>query len=416
MAQRHKRHRQHRRGRTPAPLPTLRSLAEADGAEVDDLLREVSEFRLALETDLTIAAAAADAAAEQVASDALSAELTTAAVDAGRSALDDLVTRHRLDPSPERPQMPLPAPASRQSGRLRLHRRYGVAGGAFAGARAAGRRPTVGRPSGGRHTGRRLAGMQVIGVGPLVAVAVVLGVGTGFFASQLQGTTQSQGFTDAASTSLHSLSDALGDGNDQAAREAGNRLNAAIGSLIAAAPGDPAAATAAASALIAERAVLATASGALGEQLRASMAAQVVALQATVHTPIATLVIPTGHLPTPARLTLPVPLPSTRLPSALASLVAVPSLPGGLVPTHRLLPSRLPDPDGSVAASVPSSSRPSAPAVVAPRDTSTPTPAVSPTPALSATPTAAPSTPASSPSAYPLPLITSTSGQFFFPH
>ena len=126
--------RRSRRLRRPAAPPTFEALAQADGARVDDLLREVSQLRLALDTDLTIAAAAAEAASEFEAPPELSAELTTQAVDAGRSALEELTARRRLGPA---------------------HR-------------------PVAR--------RRIRGVPLVGVGPLVGVAIVLGIGTGFFA------------------------------------------------------------------------------------------------------------------------------------------------------------------------------------------------------------------------------------------
>lgn len=53
----------------------IAAVAEHAGAPVSEVLREVADFRLALETDLLIAAAAADAGEAQIASDVVDSEL-----------------------------------------------------------------------------------------------------------------------------------------------------------------------------------------------------------------------------------------------------------------------------------------------------------------------------------------------------
>lgn len=353
-----------------APLPTFDELAEADGAEVTDLLREVSRFRLALETDLTIAAAAADAVADHIAPAELSAELTTQAVESGRSALERLVTRRRLDVEAE--------PSTR--------RRHGRSGGT--------------RPGAGRATGRRLRRVPLLGAGPLVAAAIVLGLGTGFFASHLGGPSTNQGLSNAASSSLHSLSAALGRGDEQAAREAGNQLSAAIGSLIAAAPDDPAAARAAAGALTAERDLLTSTGGTLGQQLRASMAAQMVALQSTVHVPIATLLTPATKV-TPPTAGLTLPLPSMLPPSAVTSLVVLPSLPAQGSPSRRSVATHSPDPTHGQPATGQPVAIPTAPVARPPSPVAPTTTLLTQAPSPVATPSASPIT---SPSSLTNPL------------
>jgi hypothetical protein len=68
------------RRRTTAPAvgtdaaSRIAAVAEHGGASVDEVLREVADFRLALETDMLIAAAAADAGEAQIASDVLAGE------------------------------------------------------------------------------------------------------------------------------------------------------------------------------------------------------------------------------------------------------------------------------------------------------------------------------------------------------
>lgn len=83
----------------------LEALARAHGADPDELRREISHFRLTLDADLTIAAAAADAGAPSVAADVLAAQ------EAGlpdverrlRTRVADVVRSRR---HPSRPQAP----------------------------------------------------------------------------------------------------------------------------------------------------------------------------------------------------------------------------------------------------------------------------------------------------------------------
>jgi len=67
--------------RPPSPTKArLAELAAANGEDVQDLLREVADLRLALETDLTIAAAALDVGSAKVAGEILTGERRQLAV------------------------------------------------------------------------------------------------------------------------------------------------------------------------------------------------------------------------------------------------------------------------------------------------------------------------------------------------
>jgi hypothetical protein len=94
----------------PSATDRIAGIASSAGEPVQDVLREVAEFRLALETDLLIAAAAVDADATDVA-----AEI----VDAERGELAAF-ERRVLDRIASSPPVRKPAPVAPRSTRVRL--------------------------------------------------------------------------------------------------------------------------------------------------------------------------------------------------------------------------------------------------------------------------------------------------------
>jgi hypothetical protein len=111
---------------------TLDALARAHGADPEELRREISRFRLALDADLTIAAAAADEGAPTVAADVLAAQ-AGGLPDFERRLRTRVAGVVRRRPATRRPRAP-----RRRMAAIATAAMLGVAGGAAVAATAVG--------------------------------------------------------------------------------------------------------------------------------------------------------------------------------------------------------------------------------------------------------------------------------------
>lgn len=355
-----------RPGRAGRPAPSLQQVAAADGRPVEDLLREVAEFRLALEADLTIAAAAAEVEEPGVVADVVDADLHDL------HAMEDRALR------------------------------------------------------GLRHGRHRTRGASVLRRGfalhtvPLLAVAAAVGLAGGLVAPHVGGTSL-QSARGAADDQFASLSKAVVDRDDASAVVAARQLHASVAELIDQAAGDPSAARDAARLLLAEGLVLDAVPGADGVRMRAQMRDLMQRLQ-TAAGPIQDLVGGTGTqttsiapapgadqrtqvqrlLPTaPAApgLPVPAPVPAPGLPTVTLRPVPLPSR--RPAPTDLPRPSAPPvappiaPPAPAASASVPDHPAPDHPAPGGPTppdagEPASPSTATQPTPGTDPTPTATP--------------------------
>lgn len=360
-----------RRPRRPGrPAPSLQQVAAADGRPVEDLLREVAEFRLALEADLTIAAAAAEVEEPGVVADVVDADLHDL------HAMEDRALRG-----------------------LRRHGRHRTRGA------------SVLRRGMALHT----VPLHTV---PLLAVAAAVGLAGGLVAPHVGGTSL-QSARGAADDQFASLSKAVVDRDDASAVVAARQLHASVAELIDQAADDPSAARDAARLLLAEGLVLDAVPGADGVRMRAQMRDLMQRLQ-TAAGPIQDLVGGAGTqttsiapapdagqrtqvqrlLPTaPAAPALPVPAPG--LPSVTLRPVPLPSR--RPAPTDVPRPSAPPvappvaPPAPAASASVPDHPAPGGPTPPDAGEPASPSTATQPTPGTDPTPTATP-TPTPTPS------------------
>lgn len=135
------RSRRHRGDQTPADR--IAALAESAGAPVEEVLREVADFRLALETDMIIAAAAVDADELGLAADVVDGDR------AGLAAFHERMLARLVDVA--RDDTVAPVRALPQRGRRTPVRLLAAAAGLVAliggGAVVSTRTPTVDEPS-----------------------------------------------------------------------------------------------------------------------------------------------------------------------------------------------------------------------------------------------------------------------------
>lgn len=319
----------------------LTRLADASGLPVERLLAEVAEMRVALDTDLLLAAAAVDQAQPGIAADAVDSARDH--LRAGSAALlDGLAT----GPEPPRP---------------------------------------------GRPRRARLAHATAL---PVLLLTALGGAVAGVAAPRLAGhsAARSGSLADAATQGLLSLSSAAGTNDMPALTSAGDALHSDLRRLITAAgDGDSAAATQAARLLTAEQGVLAHLPGPQAAQLRAAADGLEAQLQVVAGATLATLASAAPEPPSALRSTL------ATIRSALPGAVPVPGPPPRTAPSGIHLPTPrtslvLPaEPFASMppsAASVPRPTPPRADASVTPTPTPAPTP--TPSPARTAGPTGAP--------------------------
>lgn len=352
-----------RPGRPGRPAPSLQQVAAADGRPVEDLLREVAEFRLALEADLTIAAAAAEVEEPGVLADVVDADLHDL------HAMEDRALRG-----------------------LRRHGRHRTRGA------------SVLRRGFALHT----VPLHTV---PLLAVAAAVGLAGGLVAPHVGGTSL-QSARGAADDQFASLSKAVVDRDDASAVVAARQLHASVAELIDQAADDPSAARDAARLLLAEGLVLDAVPGADGVRMRAQMRDLMQRLQ-TAAGPIQDLVGGAGTqttsiapapgagqrtqvqrlLPTaPAAPGLPVPAPG--LPTVTLRPVPLPSR--RPAPTDVPRPSAPPvappvaPPAPAASASVPDHPAPGGPTPPAAGEPASPSTATQPTPGTDPTPTATP--------------------------
>jgi len=348
-----------RPGRPGRPAPSLQQVAAADGRPVEDLLREVAEFRLALETDLIIAAAAAEVEEPGVVADVVDADL------------------HDLHAMEDR---------------------------ALRGLRRHGRR----HRTRGASVLRRGMALHTV---PLLAVAAAVGLAGGLVAPHVGGTSL-QSARGAADDQFASLSKAVVDRDDASAVVAARQLHASVAELIDQAADDPSAARDAARLLLAEGLVLDAVPGADGVRMRAQMRDLMQRLQNAAG-PIQDLVGGAGTQPTtiapapgagqrtqvqrllqrllptaPAAPGLPVPAPG--LPSVTLRPVPLPSR--RPAPTDVPRPSAPPvaPPAPAASALVPDHPAPGGPTPPAAGEPASPSTATQPTPGTDPTPTATP--------------------------
>ncbi|HVU73387.1 MAG TPA: hypothetical protein VHE83_10550 [Mycobacteriales bacterium] len=258
-----------RRPKTPAvptAVPTaeagraeLEALAAAQGRPVDELLREVAEFRLALETDLVVAAAATELSEHVIAADALQASRNELAAYGDRLAAG-LAT----------------IPQQRTSTRRRVRRAL--------------------------HST------------PALVTALVLGAAAGFALPHLD-TSRPGTFAGSARATqqLDELESATVSGDLERATSAGAALHATLTQLVdRARAGDVNAAHQAATLLIAERQVLNSLPPAVADPLRAQVNNLTNVLQSTVNTSLS--VLATTNAPNKAGVL-------STVPSAVVSLL-----------------------------------------------------------------------------------------------
>jgi len=273
-----------RHGQERAPAADLQTLAAAEGRGVEELLREVAQFRLALATDLTIAAAAADIAAPAVAAD------TVEGSRADLRALEDRLLGH-LDGLVGAPVRDAPAEGGHAPARRRrAHRTWQTA---------------------------------LLHPAPLLALAAAVGLLTGLAAPR-PVPSPAGGIAAAASASFATLSTAVGSGDRVGTAGAGRVLHRDIAALVGrAASGDAGAARDAARLILAENAVLGAVPGTEGDLLRAGLASLATRLVTGAGAPLSVLANtpvdapPVGVDAAAARLPLPGPLPV--LPRAVPS-------------------------------------------------------------------------------------------------
>lgn len=347
-----------RPGRTGRPAPSLQQVAAADGRPVEDLLREVAEFRLALEADLTIAAAAAEVEEPGVVADVVDADLHDL------HAMEDRALRG-----------------------LRRHGRHRTRGASVL---------------------RRGMALHTV---PLLAVAAAVGLAGGLVAPHVGGTSL-QSARGAADDQFASLSKAVVDRDDASAVVAARQLHASVAELIDQAADDPSAARDAARLLLAEGLVLDAVPGADGVRMRAQMRDLMQRLQ-TAAGPIQDLVGGAGTqtttiapapgagqrtqvqrllqrlLPTaPGAPGLPVPAPG--LPTVTLRPVPLPSR--RPAPTDVPRPSAPPvaPPAPAASASVPDHPAPGGSTPPDAGEPASPSTATQPTPGTDPTPTATP--------------------------
>ncbi len=277
---------------------SLQELADSAGTPVSELLREVAEFRLALETDLTIAAAAADVSAGELSPDR-AAEIVSSTLAGGRADLREL--EGRLLEGLDRPAaIRVPRP-----------RRFGGRTGSAASA----------------PPPRPRARVRAV---PLIVAGVVVGLMAGLVGPTVHPATSSApGVTLSADESFASLSQAVGAGDSTEAASAGDALHETVAALIARAPDDPQAAREAARLLIAEGLFLDRLPGPEGVRLQARMRVLIGRLTAAVGQPLRVIAGP--PLAAPARPGSPIPaVPTLVLPSLPLSLPSRPPLPVNL--------------------------------------------------------------------------------------
>ena len=347
-----------RPGRTGRPAPSLQQVAAADGRPVEDLQREVAEFRLALEADLTIAAAAAEVEEPGVVADVVDADLHDL------HAMEDRALRG-----------------------LRRHGRHRTRGASVL---------------------RRGMALHTV---PLLAVAAAVGLAGGLVAPHVGGTSL-QSARGAADDQFASLSKAVVDRDDASAVVAARQLHASVAELIDQAADDPSAARDAARLLLAEGLVLDAVPGADGVRMRAQMRDLMQRLQ-TAAGPIQDLVGGAGTqtttiapapgagqrtqvqrllqrlLPTaPGAPGLPVPAPG--LPTVTLRPVPLPSR--RPAPTDVPRPSAPPvaPPAPAASASVPDHPAPGGSTPPDAGEPASPSTATQPTPGTDPTPTATP--------------------------
>ena len=305
----------------PAPA-ALEQLAAAQGRPVDEVLREVAEFRLALDADLAVAAAATELDEPVIAVEA---------VEAGRRDLAAYSERlaaglHPVAPCPEAAEPVIRIPRQRSAARRRARRAL--------------------------HST------------PALVTALVLGAAGGFAVPRLstaQPSTSAR--TATASQQLANLETATVNGDLAQATSAGVALHATLSQLVTRAKaGDQLAAHQAATLLIAEQQVLDGLPAGIAQPLRDQIAKLANVLQATVGSTLSVLA-------------------TTSAPSKPGVLGAVPSLVASVLPTHLPVPGLLPVARPSVktatkpsVAPAPTPSRPSATTPAAPTPTASSSP------------------------------------------
>jgi hypothetical protein len=269
----------------------LERLAAEQGRPVEELLREVAAFRLALETDLALAAAATELDQPVIAAEA---------VEASRSQLaaygERLVSGLTSEGQP---------------------------------ARRPRRRPDV-RSSARRRVRRALHST------PALVTALVLGAAGGFAVPRLGSARPPAAAVPAmARQQLATLETATASGNLAQASSAGAALHATLTTLVGQArAGDADAAHQAANLLIAEQQVLAALPPAVADPLRAQVSSLASVLTATVGASLSVLATTSA----PNRSTLRSTAPSVRH-SLLPSGLPLPSGPAGPAPSGRANPT-----------------------------------------------------------------------------
>jgi len=268
------------------PDNTLAGLARADGSDVADLLREVAEFRLALATDLTIAAAAADVESEAyrtVPAAAPAAPPTPGAETSG------------AEPSGVQPSgvagLAVALVAAQQVELRHLEDRVLTRLGSGPRGRAGGERV-------GARPGRRARGLALHSA-PLLVAASIVGLVSGFVVPQLSGGPSSMARVSvSAQGALDDLARAVVRQDPPAALRAGATLHSEVRWLVGQAPGDRAAARAAARLLLGEGLFLDQLAGPAAGQLQTGRQALVATLTAAVGEPLSQLAGPDGGVPT----------------------------------------------------------------------------------------------------------------------
>jgi len=277
------------------PDDTLAGLARADGSDVADLLREVAEFRLALATDLTIAAAAADVESEAYRT------VPAAGLASALVASQQVELRHLED---------------------RVLTRLG-----------SGPRDRVDGERGAARRGRRARGLALHSA-PLLVAASLVGLVSGFVVPQLSGGPSSMARVSvSAQGALDDLARAVAGQDPAAALGAGATLHSDVRWLVGQAPGDRAAAHAAARLLLGEGLFLGQLAGPAAAQLQTGRQALVATLTAAVGEPLSQIAGPDGGAPTSnddataAALSAGSSAPSSNLLPPFAGLTASPAPP-----------------------------------------------------------------------------------------
>ena len=312
------------RRRHPDPA-ALEQLAATQGRPVDEVLREVAEFRLALDADLAVAAAATELDEPVIAAEA---------VEAGRKDLAAYSERLAAGLRPVAPCPEVTEPV------IRIPRQRSVA----------------------RRRVRRALHST-----PALVTALVLGAAGGFAVPRLGNAQPSTSARTATATQqLANLETATVNGDLAKATSAGVALHATLTQLVSRAKaGDRVAAHQAATLMIAEQQVLDGLPAGIAQPPRDQMAKLASVLQATVGSTLSAIA-------------------TASAPNKSGVLGAVPSLVASVLPTHLPVPGLLP---GARPSLKPATKPSVAPAPTPPKPSAaTPAPTASSSPSSAASP------------------------------